>query len=177
MWVCEQKTRMGMTYGWQWWAITPLHEVLELSSGRPPLPGRHPPTMGGPHCAYCCCCEPGGSNSHGCPTSAFDRAHKRHKQQRRLDRHSSHETGRPLPQYEWKRACKNVGGHEQPCDETDLDLFYASTVITIGNGAQALFWDSHWLNASQPKDTALLVYEASTRCVRPWRMRAWLFQN
>lgn len=67
-----------------------------------------------------------------------------------------------------------------PCDEVDMDLFYASTSISLGNGMIASFWDSPWLNDTKPKDIAPLIYEASTR--KRWKVNqaltdhAWVKQ-
>ena len=44
-----------------------------------------------------------------------------------------------------------------------MNLFYAATTITIGDGCIAPFWESPWLNGKKPKDIAPLIYEASTR--------------
>jgi hypothetical protein len=49
-----------------------------------------------------------------------------------------------------------------------MDLFYASTTISIGNGKIASFWDSPWLNGTKPKVIAPLIYEASTR--KRWKV-------
>jgi hypothetical protein len=35
-----------------------------------------------------------------------------------------------------------------------MDLFYACTSITIGNGKIAPFWDSPWLNGAKPRHYA-----------------------
>uniref|UniRef100_A0A453ECJ7 Uncharacterized protein n=1 Tax=Aegilops tauschii subsp. strangulata TaxID=200361 RepID=A0A453ECJ7_AEGTS len=39
------------------------------------------------------------------------------------------------PCCEWKEPTKLWVGTGSPCDELDLDLFYASAIITIDNGA------------------------------------------
>lgn len=44
-----------------------------------------------------------------------------------------------------------------------MDLFYDSTIIIIGNGGKAPFWDSSWLHGGKPKDIAPLTYDASKR--------------
>jgi hypothetical protein len=62
-----------------------------------------------------------------------------------------------------------------PCDEVDMDFFYASTTITIGNGKIARFWDSSWLNGSKPKDIAPLIYEVSTR--KRWNVNQALLDH
>jgi hypothetical protein len=62
-----------------------------------------------------------------------------------------------------------------PWDKVDMDLSYASTTITIGNGKIASFWDSPWLNGSKHKDIAPLIYEASTR--KKWKFHQALLAN
>ena len=66
-------------------------------------------------------------------------------------------------------------GMGNPCDEDDMDLFYASTTITIGNGAIAPFWDSPWLFGRKPKDVAPLIFECSTR--KNWKVREALLEG
>ena len=64
--------------------------------------------------------------------------------------------------YECKEMDKLWVGKGNPCDKVDINLFYASTIISIGNGAIAPFWDSPWLNGKKPKDIAPLIYLASS---------------
>lgn len=73
------------------------------------------------------------------------------------------------PWYEWNDSHRMWVGMGNPCDEDDMDLFYASTTITIGNGAIAPFWDSPWLFGRKPKDVAPLIFECSTR--KNWKVR------
>jgi hypothetical protein len=46
-----------------------------------------------------------------------------------------------------------------------MDLFYASTLIVVGNGKNTPFWDAPWLNRSKPRDIAGLALSYS-RCPR-----------
>jgi hypothetical protein len=62
-----------------------------------------------------------------------------------------------------------------PCGEVDMELFYAATTITIGNGNIAPFWHSPWLNGKKPKDIAPLIYEASTR--KKWSVKQATLDN
>lgn len=84
------------------------------------------------------------------------------------------------PWYEWKEPAKLWVGMGSPCDEDDLDFFYASTTIIVGNGAKTPFWDSPYLLGRKPKDIAPLIHDASTR--KNWRVRevvqdnAWIFK-
>jgi hypothetical protein len=57
----------------------------------------------------------------------------------------------------------------------DKDFFYASTTITIGNGARAPFWESPWLNGCKPKDNAPLIFGASKR--QNWKVKEALFDD
>lgn len=66
-------------------------------------------------------------------------------------------------------------GTENPCDEADLDFFYASTTIILGNGAKTPFWDSPWLLGRKPKEIAPLIYEASSR--KNWKVREAIKDN
>ena len=60
------------------------------------------------------------------------------------------------PWFEWSEPSKMWIGMDNPCDELDRDLFYASTRITIGNGACAPFWDSPWVNGEKPSVVTVL---------------------
>jgi hypothetical protein len=44
-----------------------------------------------------------------------------------------------------------------------MNLFYAATTITIGNGKIEHFWDSSWQNGDKPKDIGPLIFEVSKR--------------
>lgn len=50
--------------------------------------------------------------------------------------------------YQWKEPDRPWVGSEAPVNELDLQLFRASTVVTIGNGLKAEFWNSTWLNVA-----------------------------
>jgi hypothetical protein len=62
-----------------------------------------------------------------------------------------------------------------PCDDVDMDVFYAASTMTIGNGKIAPFWNSSWLNGRKPKDIAPVIYEASTR--KKWKINHALLNN
>jgi collagenase-like PrtC family protease len=36
-----------------------------------------------------------------------------------------------------------------PCNKFDLDLFHASTIVTVGNGKKAKFWHSSWVGTKK----------------------------
>ena len=50
-----------------------------------------------------------------------------------------------------------------PCDMIDRDLFYASTVVTVGKGDMASFWFSAWLNGESPRNIAPSLFKTAIR--------------
>lgn len=65
------------------------------------------------------------------------------------------------PWFEWTDPDKIWVGMGNPCGEADMDLFYESTIITIGNGGKAPFWNSPWLQGVKSKGIATLIHAAS----------------
>ena len=65
--------------------------------------------------------------------------------------------------FEWTDRGKAWIGLGSPCDAEDLDLFYAATSITIGDGATADFWEASWLSGQRPKQMAPHIYSISRR--------------
>lgn len=57
--------------------------------------------------------------------------------------------------FEWTKIDRSWVGSETPCDEVDKQLFRASTVVTLGNGNKARFWQCSWVNRKAPRDIAL----------------------
>jgi hypothetical protein len=49
------------------------------------------------------------------------------------------------PWYAWADQARPWQGMTLPCDATDMELFRASTDITIGDGAKCLFWHDRWM--------------------------------
>lgn len=76
---------------------------------------------------------------------------------------------------EWKDPTRLWVGLGNPCSEVDMDLFYASTVITVGNGGKTPFLEAPWLRGKKTKDIALLIFTASMR--RKWVVRDALRDN
>ena len=54
--------------------------------------------------------------------------------------------------YQWTEPDRPWVGSEPPVDAVDKQLFRISTVVTLGNGETASFWQSSWLNGEAPMD-------------------------
>jgi hypothetical protein len=54
-------------------------------------------------------------------------------------------------------------GSDVPCDEVDKQLFRISTVVRLGNGNKARFWESAWLDGCAPRDLALRLFKLAWR--------------
>jgi mannosylglycoprotein endo-beta-mannosidase len=67
------------------------------------------------------------------------------------------------PWFEWTDPNKLWVGLGNPCSEEDMNIFYAATTITLGNGKKTPFWDAPWLNGRAPKDIAPKIFESSKR--------------
>jgi hypothetical protein len=67
------------------------------------------------------------------------------------------------PWMEWTDPNKIQVGFGNPCSEEDMQIFYAATSITIGNGMKTPFWHAPWLNGRSPKDIAPTIFESSKR--------------
>jgi hypothetical protein len=65
--------------------------------------------------------------------------------------------------FKWKQKQRAWNQLEIPCDRIDRELFYASTVVTIGDGKMAPFWCSNWINGTMAKSIAPLRYEKARR--------------
>jgi hypothetical protein len=50
-----------------------------------------------------------------------------------------------------------------PCSEVDKQLFRASTIVTVGNGELAKFWESSWCDGVAPRDLAPNLYQLAWR--------------
>jgi hypothetical protein len=59
-----------------------------------------------------------------------------------------------------------------------MDIFYAATSITVGNGKKTPFWHAPWLGGRKPIDIAPLIFNSSKR--KNWKVaqalndRAWI---
>jgi hypothetical protein len=61
----------------------------------------------------------------------------------------------PFQGLDWERS--------YPCDEADMEFFYAATRISIGDGRIASFWHTPWLEGMKPKDIAPPIFAISKR--------------
>jgi hypothetical protein len=67
------------------------------------------------------------------------------------------------PWLEWKEPHRIGVGKGNPCNRDDMNIFYAATNITVGNGHKTLFWHAPWLHGRKPIDIAPLIYACSKR--------------
>ena len=65
--------------------------------------------------------------------------------------------------FKWKQKQRAWNNLEIPCDKVDRNLFYASTVVTVGDGNTTPFWSSNWINGSMAKSIAPLLFEKTRR--------------
>ena len=71
-------------------------------------------------------------------------------------------------------------GYENPCTNEDMDIFYAATKISIGNGLKTCFCHAPWLEGEKPKSIAPLIFEISSKkkcTVGAAVLRDWSVQN
>jgi hypothetical protein len=55
------------------------------------------------------------------------------------------------PWLAWTSPDRPWVGMENPCNKDDMELFYALTSVTIGNGTKASFWEDSWVDGINPK--------------------------
>jgi hypothetical protein len=55
---------------------------------------------------------------------------------------------------EWKDNTKIWADTGNPCNDHDMEIFYAASTISLGNGRKTPFWHAPWLNGLMPKDIA-----------------------
>jgi hypothetical protein len=65
--------------------------------------------------------------------------------------------------FQWKQKNRAWTNLKVPCDRVDRELFYASTIVTVGDGKMAPFWTSCWINGNMAKSIAPLLYAKSRR--------------
>lgn len=69
----------------------------------------------------------------------------------------------------WKDPSKIWAGLGIPCTKVDMELFYAATTISVGDGAKTHFWEAPWLEGRKPMEIAPLIYASSSR--KNWSIR------
>lgn len=65
--------------------------------------------------------------------------------------------------YAWTDKGRPWSGSEIPCDQDDLALFSASTLVSVGNGLDANFWNDRWLDGTAPRVLAPDVFKLCSR--------------
>jgi len=65
--------------------------------------------------------------------------------------------------FQWTESEQPWVGIEPPVDAVDKQLFRASTVVTLGNGEKASFWQSTWLCGQAPMDWFPDLYKLAWR--------------
>ena len=63
----------------------------------------------------------------------------------------------------WTEPERPWVGSAPPCDEVDKQLFRVSTIIFLGDGNKASFWNCSWLNGLAPRDIAPGLYKLAWR--------------
>jgi len=64
--------------------------------------------------------------------------------------------------FSWTDPDRPWVGADVPCSALDRQLFRCSTIVTIviiGDGRKALFWDSPWFHGHAPRDMAPNLYK------------------
>jgi hypothetical protein len=67
------------------------------------------------------------------------------------------------PWLQWKDNSKIWAGTGNPCNEKDMEIFYAATTIALGNGQKTPFWHAPWLGGKKPKDVAPQIFKICKR--------------
>lgn len=65
--------------------------------------------------------------------------------------------------YAWDQTPRTWKGMDLPIDDDDLALFRAATVVTIGDGNTASFWNSSWLDGQAPATLFPALFKHSKR--------------
>lgn len=90
------------------------------------------------------------------------------------------------PWLEWKDPRKIWVGYGNPCTNEDMDIFYAATTITLGDGGKAPFWHAPWLDGCKPKNIDPLIFACSYKkkshvkealTDASWVASVWLDEN
>ena len=65
--------------------------------------------------------------------------------------------------FQWTNPERPWNGRAVPVDAEDMALFNAATVVTVGNGLKASFWQSSWIHGRPPANLCPLLYKHSRR--------------
>jgi hypothetical protein len=79
------------------------------------------------------------------------------------------------PWLQWKDNGKIWAGTGNPCNDRDMEIFYAATKSTLGNGQKNPFWHGPWLGVKMPKDIAPKIFKLCKR--KKWTMANALKDN
>jgi hypothetical protein len=79
------------------------------------------------------------------------------------------------PWLQWKDPSKIWARSGHPCTKEDMDIFYAVTTITIGNGCKTPFSDAPWLGGRKPIDIAPLIFAIIKR--KTWKVNQAMKEN
>jgi hypothetical protein len=72
------------------------------------------------------------------------------------------------PWIEWKDNTKIWAGSGNPCTDDDMEIFYSTTTLTLGNGRKAPFWHAPWLQGARPRDIAPKIFKICKR--KNWKV-------
>jgi hypothetical protein len=65
--------------------------------------------------------------------------------------------------YQWTEPDRPWVGMDVPWNDVERQLFRISTVVRVGNGIKARFWDSAWCDGQAPRDLAPNLYRLAWR--------------
>jgi hypothetical protein len=66
------------------------------------------------------------------------------------------------PWLAWTLPDRPCVGMENPCNKHDMELFYAFTSVTMGNGIKVFFfWEDPWVDGVSPKVLGPSIYAIS----------------
>jgi hypothetical protein len=79
------------------------------------------------------------------------------------------------PWLEWKDNTKIWVGTGNPRNDNDMEIFYATTTITLGNGRKTSFWHAPWLGGMMRKDIAQKIFDICKR--KNWKVAQALHED
>ena len=66
-------------------------------------------------------------------------------------------------------------GSGNPCTKEDVEIFYAATTITLGNGRKTHFWHTTWLGRRKPIEIAPPIIASLKR--KNWKVSQALHEG